>query len=89
MSTDRAEKLRDVCCIHYKYDVREQRGGNLKQISERITSILRLSKRPGPIIDRSTLATPKAMCRFELAAFIAWACWAKQVLKSGEKEDRK
>jgi hypothetical protein len=41
------------------------------------------------MIDRSTLATPKAMCRFELAAFIAWACWAKQVLKSGEKEDRK
>ena len=25
----------------------------------------------------------------EVAAFIAGACWAKQVLKSGEKEDRK
>jgi hypothetical protein len=38
-------------------------GDNLDQTLERRTSILRLSKRPGPIIDRSAVATPRATCR--------------------------
>ena len=34
-------------------------------------------------------AGAKGRVPVEVAAFIAGACWAKQVLKSGEKEDRK